>query len=560
MGSALSSQRKTSTQTSLVQVPVAASDGDDLIIENEKWDEKADYTPPLPRPKAPTSRAYVPGHDDLSSDALAEYKHFLAIFPEYRLTWIVDTLRRTDYSRLKKETYVDYMGGALHPDSLVYAHTDFLSQSVLGNTHSVSNSSKLSLKCADEARAAVLSFFHASSDEYSVIFTPNATGALKLVGESFPFSAGGSYVLAADSHNSVHGIREFAASGGSAVSYIPATSTGGFELSIAKDILLQNRPRHQPSLFALTGQSNVTNAKTPLSVLEYAKSLGYYTLLDAAALAASSSISLTDLAVDAMAVSFYKMFGYPTGIGALVVKNSFLSELKRPWFAGGTVDIVQVPGSVMTRSTVLHEQFEDGTINYLQLPAITNGLRFLSAYLPFLPLRLSCLVHYLVWHLTRLRHESVDAPVAQILSATPSRKLSSVGEQAETGALISLVFLSPTGKMEPLSFIEHAATSVNISLRTGCMCNPGGAAALLGYEVAMQKLSPGATLADLTCTIGHELGVVRISLGLASNFQDIWNVIQFAKLLASEERYTKLLDAYKSWHATQEEKDSELMI
>jgi molybdenum cofactor sulfurtransferase len=59
-----------------------------------------------------------------------------------------------------------------------------------------------------------------------------------------------------------------------------------------------------------------------------------------------------------MAVSFYKMFGFPTGVGALVVKESFLATLKRPWFAGGNVDVVQVPGSIVTRATEIHEQFE----------------------------------------------------------------------------------------------------------------------------------------------------------------------------------------------------------
>jgi selenocysteine lyase/cysteine desulfurase len=59
-----------------------------------------------------------------------------------------------------------------------------------------------------------------------------------------------------------------------------------------------------------------------------------------------------------MVVSFYKMFGYPTGVGALIVKESFLEILERPWFAGGTVDVVQVPGSIFTRTSVLHEQFE----------------------------------------------------------------------------------------------------------------------------------------------------------------------------------------------------------
>jgi molybdenum cofactor sulfurtransferase len=111
----------------------------------------------------------------------------------------------------------------------------------------------------------------------------------------------------------------------------------------------------------MTGASNITNSKNPLSVLVYAKSLGYRTLLDAAALAPSSEVDLSDLSVDAMAVSFYKMFGFPTGIGALVAKKEFLERLKRPWFAGGTVDVVQVPGTIVTRSSEVHEQFEVNT-------------------------------------------------------------------------------------------------------------------------------------------------------------------------------------------------------
>ncbi len=138
-----------------------------------------------------------------------------------------------------------------------------------------------------------------------------------------------------------------------------------------QDILNRNRAQTQenrkaaPCLFALTGQSNVTNSKSPLSLLFYASSLGYYTLLDAAALAPTSVVNLTETPVDAMAISFYKMFGFPTGVGALVVKKSFLKQLKRPWFAGGTVDVVQVPGTVVTRSSELHEQFEVGSLSNL---------------------------------------------------------------------------------------------------------------------------------------------------------------------------------------------------
>lgn len=86
--------------------------------------------------------------------------------------------------------------------------------------------------------------------------------------------------------------------------------------------------------------------------------------------------------------------------------------------------------------------------------------------------------------------------------------------------------------MLPLSFVEHAATSHNISLRTGCMCNPGGAAALLGLGEDMARLYPGATMKAFECQVGHELGVVRISLGLASNFHDVYRVLRFVGALA----------------------------
>lgn len=93
--------------------------------------------------------------------------------------------------------------------------------------------SKLSSHCAEEARQAVLSFFRAP-EGYTVVFTANASAALKLVGEAFPFAEDSSYVLGADSHNSVHGIRQYAQQRGAQVYYIESTPTGGVEASDAK--------------------------------------------------------------------------------------------------------------------------------------------------------------------------------------------------------------------------------------------------------------------------------------------------------------------------------------
>lgn len=63
------------------------------------------------------------------------------------------------------------------------------------------------------------------------------------------------------------------------------------------------------------------------------------------------------------------------------------------------------------------------------------------------------------------------------------------------------------------------------------MCNPGGAAALLRLQDMMAGPAgePGITRAELESWMGMELGVVRISLGLGSNFDDVHEVIEFGR-------------------------------
>lgn len=101
--------------------------------------------------------------------------------------------------------------------------------------------------------------------------------------------------------------------------------------------------------------------------------------------------------------------------------------------------------------------------------------------------------------------------------------------------------------MLPNSFIEFAAARRNISLRTGCVCNPGGAAAILGLQDDMALLESGVTLKDFETHVGHELGVVRISLGLASSFADIWKVLKFATAIATRSEREKLMSEWKMY-------------
>lgn len=111
---------------------VTSSAGSEETCETFCEDKRPDHLPPN---YASRNTKVV------EDDAAVAYKAFLKAFPGYQLTWTLDNLRQSDFSRLDRtgETYVDYMGGAVYPESLIRAHTTFLNQNVLGNTHSVSN-------------------------------------------------------------------------------------------------------------------------------------------------------------------------------------------------------------------------------------------------------------------------------------------------------------------------------------------------------------------------------------------------------------------------------------
>jgi selenocysteine lyase/cysteine desulfurase len=70
------------------------------------------------------------------------------------------------------------------------------------------------------ARAAVFRHFRAAESEYECVFTANASGAMRLVGEAYPFAPAGRFLATADNHNSVNGIREFARAKGARTAYV----------------------------------------------------------------------------------------------------------------------------------------------------------------------------------------------------------------------------------------------------------------------------------------------------------------------------------------------------
>src|SRR6185312_11658233 len=146
---------------------------------------------------------------------------FLERYPSYATTATLDALRAAEYPALAAHTYLDFTAAGLYATSQITRHFEFLKTHLCGNPHSTNPSSSVATEYVTRARGAVLRFFNASPDEWEVVFAGNASLALKLIGESYPFGPGDRFLLTFDNHNSVNGIREFARARGATATYVP---------------------------------------------------------------------------------------------------------------------------------------------------------------------------------------------------------------------------------------------------------------------------------------------------------------------------------------------------
>jgi selenocysteine lyase/cysteine desulfurase len=449
--------------------------------------------------------------------------------PVYASTRALDDVRARQYPLLDAigHVYLDYTAANLVPVALLDRHAAFLREHLLGNPHSTNPSSALTTTLVEQARLSVLEFFNADPDEYVVVFTANATQALKLVGESYPFEADGEYLLTFDNHNSVNGIREFARAKGCPTTYVPIQLPDMRVNDAELSSFLARRARGGPRLFAYPAQSNFSGVQHPLDWIPEAQEHGWDVLLDAAAFTPTNHLDLTRWKPDFVSQSFYKIFGYPTGVGALIARRSALAKLRRPWFAGGTITVASVQGDKFYLAEG-ESAFEDGTPNYLSLPAVAFGLEYISSVgIDLVHKRVNCLTSDLITRVTSLQHAN-GAGLARIYGPRTAMR---------RGGTITFNFYDRNGRAIDHRDVEQRANVSNISLRTGCFCNPGGgeiALGITGTELSSCFHRPEhethLTVDDFRlCIDGKSTGAVRVSLGLVSNRADVDAFIAFAE-------------------------------
>ena len=188
--------------------------------------------------------------------------------------------------------------------------------------------------------------FNTNDEEYSVIFTANCTAALKTIAECFTFSSPplnninepnvsisqaktsqqhGCFCYLLDNHTSVQGMRECLQDRASVILCLPESELENKDVSKSY-ILTHHAPYNVGNcLFVYPAQSNFSGQKYPLSWIQKIRNqeMGFqnqfggnwFTVLDAAAFVSTAPLDLGVHKPDFVTLSFYKMFGFPTGLG-----------------------------------------------------------------------------------------------------------------------------------------------------------------------------------------------------------------------------------------------------
>nr|OQO19123.1 hypothetical protein B0A51_15000 [Rachicladosporium sp. CCFEE 5018] len=448
----------------------------------------------------------------------------------------VEDFRDREYPMLKGKTYLDHGGTTLYAKSLIEEFSADLISNLYGNPHSASTPSALAGHRVDAIRERALRFFNADPEHFDLVFVANATAAIKLVIDCFRDHAAASntpvwYGYHKDAHTSLVGVRE------STKMHRCFTTDEEVDIWINSGGLGGPRAR-QLGLFAYPGQSNMTGRRLPLNwpgrIRKSFHKAPTYTLLDAAALASTAPLDLTNPATapDFVALSFYKIFGFPN-VGALIVRKESAHVLEsRRYFGGGTVDMIISINDTWhaKKGSTIHDRMEDGTLPFHSIFALDHAMNVHKRLygpdpMKFISMHTAQLGRQLYEGICALKHAN-GTPLARIYKDDSAV----YGDPAVQGATVAFNVQRADGSLIGYEDVEQAADDQGIFVRSGSLCNPGGVATYLNWSPAEMR---AAYAAGHRCTnptqimLGKPTGVVRVSLGAMNIAADISILLRF---------------------------------
>jgi molybdenum cofactor sulfurtransferase len=265
-------------------------------------------------------------------------------------------------------------------------------------------------------------------------------------------------------------------------------------------------------------------------------------MLDLAKAASTDPIDLKALDPDFACISFYKLFGEPTGLGALFVKRSVTNVLMGQteshgldrYFGGGSVDAV-LPGinfAVGRSGPTPLSSLTNGTVHFRGIASLLHGFDELDRVGGMEQIRIH--TSSLAWELTRrlkaMRHGN-SRPAMVVYGAWANAAVTQMEWASLPGPTIAFNVLRDDGHFVGYNEVSKLAALNQIQLRTGCFCNPGAcqeALQLSDEQVRNNYLTSNHVCGDHIDIINDKpTGAIRASFGKDSIWEDLDSLVTF---------------------------------
>jgi molybdenum cofactor sulfurtransferase len=439
---------------------------------------------------------------------------------------------------------------------------------------------------------------------YELVFTSGATEGFKTIAERFPWRppcpacarSRSILMCVANSHTSVVGMRQLALLHGAAYHCCDLTELQRMSVSDLEELedtivgrgtktefddgeeenyVGEERnsqlPRPACAECSRTGRTNLLVFPAECnfggvrpdaaSIIAKAQSCGWFTMLDIAKAASTSPVHLRHVNPDFAALSFYKLFGDPTGLGALLVKRSSIDVLlqkkgdattdprsndhHRYYQGGGSVNII-LPGmdyTVPKSGGGGLASLSNGTVHFRGIASLSHGFDALERLggMSAIHRHATSLARELTRRLRGIRHGNGTAGV-HIYG--PWGSLEEVGGDDESqfdealtkvgaGPTVALNLVRGDGSVVGYNEVSKLAALHRppIQFRTGCFCNPGACqqALRLSDRQAIENYEKsGHVCGDhIDVLNGRPTGAIRISFGKDSTWEDMDTFVQF---------------------------------
>jgi len=269
--------------------------------------------------------------------------------------------------------YLDSAATTQKPQHVIDAVSAFYETKNANVHRGIYELSEQATESYENVRKSVADFISAS-DPRSIIFTSGTTESINIVAYAWGrknLKPGDEILITEMEHHSNIIPWQLAANDtGAILRYIPILENGTLDLSEPEKYFTK-----RTKLVSIIHQSNVFGTINPVKqIIDYAKSVGAITIVDAAQSVPHTNINVEELGCDFLAFSGHKMLA-PTGIGVLYGKTKIFEEMN-PFLGGG-----EMISSVSMESATWNDlpyKFEAGTPKIAQVIGLGAAIDYLN--------------------------------------------------------------------------------------------------------------------------------------------------------------------------------------